>query len=341
MINRRFEPPKGPGIDRRSFVAGVALLAAPFVRPASAGAPLKVQLQWLKNVESAGHFVALKQGFFREVGLDVSLTAGGPQIDPVALLASGAADVAMVSSPLSILAARARGVPIVVLGCGATKSALGLAARADRGLTLPTAIKGAKIGYQPVNRTLLKAILKANKLSENDITPTVVTGDPTMLIEGRIDLMTVSVLNVPLAMKERGIEASTWLAYDLGVPLQGSVVTCLENTLTKRRDEITRFLGALGKGWAYNIAHPDEVAATVAAEFGEGLNVAHQTAYNRGQIALISTDVTKSKGLFWIERSSWEAANAAAHDTGIIDTPVSLDNLLDISLLETAKLPKA
>ncbi len=213
-------------------------------------------------------------------------------------------------------------MPIVVLGCGATKSALGLAARADRGLTLPTAIKGAKIGYQPVNRTLLKAILKANKLSENDITPTVVTGDPTMLIEGRIDLMTVSVLNVPLAMKERGIEASTWLAYDLGVPLQGSVVTCLENTLTKRRDEITRFLGALGKGWAYNIAHPDEVAATVAAEFGEGPNVAHQTAYNRGQTALISTDVTKSKGLFWIERSSWEAANAAALDTGIIGTSV-------------------
>ena len=145
-------------------LTGVAL--APFYGPtlARAAAPLKLQLQWLKNVESAGQFVAAKRGFFAKAGLDVTMSAGGPQIDPVALLASGAADVAMVSSPLSVMAARARGVPIVVLGCGTMKSTLGLAARADRHLKLPADLRGAKVGYQHVNRNLLEAMLKANGL---------------------------------------------------------------------------------------------------------------------------------------------------------------------------------
>jgi NitT/TauT family transport system substrate-binding protein len=329
-------------ISRRGLLAGSAAFAAtlPFVARAQASAPLKVQLGWLKNVESAGHFVALKKGFFAKAGLDVTLAAGGPQIDPVAILASGSADVAMVSSPLAVLAARARGVPIVVIGCGAMKSPLGLAARADKGIKLPEGLKGAKIGYQQVNRNLLKAILKANNIVETDITTTVVTGDPTMLIEGRIDLMTVSVLNVPLAMKGRGIEPQSWLAYDLGVPLQGQIVTCLESTLAARGDDISRFLNALGQGWAYTVANPDEVAESVASEFGEGLNAEHQKAYNRGQVPLISTPVTKAKGLFYIDQPTWETANTVALETGLIDSKVDLAKLLKPSVLDAAGLPK-
>jgi NitT/TauT family transport system substrate-binding protein len=329
-------------ISRRGLLAGSAAFAAtlPFVARAQASAPLKVQLGWLKNVESAGHFVALKKGFFAKAGRDVTLAAGGPQIDPVAILASGSADVAMVSSPLAVLAARARGVPIVVIGCGTMKSPLGLAARADKGIKLPEGLKGAKIGYQQVNRNLLKAILKANNIVETDITTTVVTGDPTMLIEGRIDLMTVSVLNVPLAMKGRGIEPQSWLAYDLGVPLQGQIVTCLESTLAARGDDISRFLNALGQGWAYTVANPDEVAESVAAEFGEGLNAEHQKAYNRGQVPLISTPVTKAKGLFYIDQPTWETANTVALETGLIDSKVDLAKLLKPSVLDAAGLPK-
>ena len=166
------------------------------------------------------------------------------------------------------------------------------------------------------------------------------TGDPTMLIEGRIDLMTVSVINVPLAMKQRGVTASTWLAYDLGVPLQGSVVTCLEGTLAARHDDIVRFLGALGRGWAYTVAHPDEVAAQVVSEFGEGLSLAHQTAYDRAQVPFVSTEVTKSKGLFWIEKRTWDVANHVAVDTGLISKPNDLGKLLQFATLEAAAMPK-
>jgi NitT/TauT family transport system substrate-binding protein len=329
-------------ITRRSLLAGAGAFAAsaPFVARAQTGAPMKAQLGWLKNVESAGHFVALKKGYFAKAGLDVTLAAGGPQIDPVAILASGSADVAMVSSPLAVLAARSRGVPIVVIGCGTMKSSLGLAARADKGIKLPEGLKGAKIGYQQVNRSLLKAVLKANGVAEADVRTTVVTADPTMLIEGRIDLMTVSVLNVPLAMKGRGIEPQSWLAYDLGVPLQGQVVTCLESKLAARGDDIGRFLNALGQGWAYTVANPDEVAETVAAEFGEGLNADHQKAYNRGQVPLISTPVTKVNGLFYIDRPTWETANTVALETGLIDSKVDLAKLLKPSVLDAAALPK-
>jgi NitT/TauT family transport system substrate-binding protein len=330
-------------ISRRRLLQAAGTLAIGSslgATPGRAANPLSVRLSWLKNAESAGLFVAERKGYYEGLGLKVDLVPGGPQIDNVALVASGTSDVAIVTNPLSILAARARGVPIVVLGCGYQKCALGLAARADRGIKLPQDLRGLKIGYQQVARNLLLAILKANNLSDNDVSKILVTADPTNLIEGRIDLMTVAVLNVPLAMKVRGIEPMTWLAYDLGVPMQGWIVICLESTLASRREELTRFLQGTGRGWAYTIDHPDEVATLITDSFGDGLDLEHQKLFNRGQIPLISTPATKTNGLFWIERSTWETANKVAVETKLIDNPVQLSTLLKPDLLENAGLPK-
>jgi ABC-type nitrate/sulfonate/bicarbonate transport system substrate-binding protein len=334
-MSERFE------VGRRLFLAGVA--ATGFLagtRQARAAEPLKVQLGWLKNVESAPHFVAVKKGFFAAQGIEATLLAGGPQIDPISQVASGAADVGIATSALAVLAARAQGVPIVVLGCQYQKSALGLAARADRGLTLPASFKGAKIGYQQINRGWLLALLEVNKVDQDDVSLSVVTADPTMLIEGRIELMTVAVLNVPTTMRRRGVEPKTWLAYDLGVPMQGDIIVCRADTLDKKRALIERYLHAVGQGAAYNLAEPDEVARFTTEDFGEGLDLATQLQYNRAQLEFFSTSATKEHGLFWIDKAAWEKSTAAAVATGIIDKPADLGPVLGFDVLGAADLPK-
>lgn len=331
-------------LTRRGLMAGslMCLSAIGVALPAIAQGttPLRVQLNWTKTVESAPFFVALDKGFFTAEGIEADLRGGGPQIDPVALLASGAVDVAIVSSPLSVLAARARGVPIVVIGAGFQKSPLGLAARADSGIELPKGLARAHIGFQQVNRNLLSAMLKANGVDESGITTSVVTGDPTMLIERKIDLMTVSVLNVPLAMEGRGIPAKSWLAYDLGVAMQGMVVAVLEDTLAQKRDAIVGFMGASGRGMEYNFSHSDEIASIVVAKYGEGLDETHQKAFNIRQLPLMLSERTGKDGLFALDEASWETANKVALDTGLISKPVNLGPLLDESVLNEAGMPK-
>jgi NitT/TauT family transport system substrate-binding protein len=328
-------------ISRRSLLG--AALAAPTLLLSSharaAAQPVRLQLCWLKNVEFGNAWIAQKAGLFAQRGLDVSLLAGGPQVDPIALLASGAVDVALSSSVLPILAAAARGVPVVVLGAIFQTSRLGLAARADRHIELPSDLKGARIGYQQVNRSLYRAILAANAVPEDRVTTTVVTADPGMLIQGRIDLMTVSVLNVPLAMAAAGVPAQSWVASQLGMPMQGDVICCLAGTLAKRRQMVVGVLGALAEGTARLIAQPEAIARDVVANFGEGLQDAHQIAYARAQAPLMTSKATATEGLLRLDRGAWEASNKAAVATGVIDAPVDLNALLQPSALIEAKAP--
>jgi NitT/TauT family transport system substrate-binding protein len=327
--------------DRRRFLAATAVISmAGYASRAKAADALKVQLGWLKNVEAAPHFAAIKKGFFAESNIDVTLFAGGPQVDSISQVASGSADIGVATSALGILAARQRGVPIVVIGSQFQKSALGLAARADRKIVLPAGLKGAKIGYQQVNRAWLLALLRANGVSPDDVSLTVVTADPTLLIERKIDLMTVAVLNVPSTMHQRGVEPSTWLAYDLGVPMQGNMLICLADTLAKKRPLLERYLQALAKGAAYNLANSDEIAEVTTKEFGEGLELPQQLVYNRAQLPFMTSPETKRQGLFWIEKTAWEQTNSAAVSTGIIDKPIDLAGVLSFDILDSAKLPR-
>lgn len=316
-----------------SLILGAALALAQTCALSQTTA-VKFQLGWLKNVESAPVFAAQEAGYFKERGLEVGTMTGGPQIDPIAILASGAVDVAIVSSALPVIAARSRGLPIVVLGSMFKKSPLGLAARADKPIELPRELAGKRVGYQPVNRTWLQAILKRNGLKDSDITTSTVTADPTALMDGRIDLMTVSVLNVPLTMKERGVPARTWLAYDLGVPLEGNIIVCLEETLAKRRPMVEALIQALAAGLAYNIQNPDEVSRFVVAKYSEGLSINQQLEYNRGQIPLYTSKLTAEKGLLWMDASTWDRSIEVAVETGLINTPIERARLLNFGVLE-------
>jgi len=327
-------------LDRRTLLAGLGCSLLP-VSESRAADPLRVQLSWLKSVESAPYFAALENGYFAAQSLAVELIGGGPQIDPMAQVASGAVDVAIVSSALQVLTARARGVPAVVLGCQFQQAPLGLAARRDRNLQLPAGLKGAKIGYQQVNRTLLNGILKANGLSFEDVTTTVVTADPTAVMQGRIDLMTVSVLNVPFTMEEQGVAAQSWTSSDLGMPMQGAAIVCLRETLTRKRDVLQRYMRAVGQGMAFNLANPDKVTDAVVTKYSEGLNPAQQSRQNRAQLAFMTSAATKAHGVFWIDEDVWAKTGTILRDIGMIEKPVDLPGMLATDFLQSVDMPKA
>jgi ABC-type nitrate/sulfonate/bicarbonate transport system substrate-binding protein len=327
-----------PRITRRTLLgSGLATAATALGAPAIGRAqskPLRLQHPWLPGVDSAGSYVAEQQSFFRDAKLDVSFLNGGPQIEPAAMLASGAADIALVSSPLSVVAARARGVPVVVIGAGQQRSPLGVTSLAASNLTAPKDFAGKKIGLQQVNRPWLRAVMKANKIAETQFETATVTADPTPLIERRIDFMTVSVLNVPLGLKFRGIETKSWYVHELGVPMDGLTLCCMEATLASRKSEIEAFTRALLKGWEITARDPDPIAKMVVEKYAPSLNLDHQLAYNRAQLELMTSPLTVQKGAFWMDRKAWDVANQIAIDAELIKDPVDLSKLLVYDVLE-------
>src|SRR3954452_18679684 len=85
------------------LAAGVALAAcgAKQERTTSAGGPERVNLvlDYLPNPDHVGIYTALRDGDFREAGLDVKPIVPSDPAAPLKLLASGRADVAISYEP--------------------------------------------------------------------------------------------------------------------------------------------------------------------------------------------------------------------------------------------------
>jgi NitT/TauT family transport system substrate-binding protein len=127
----------------------VQLLSAMALATASFGAAaqdkLTLQLKWVTQAQFAGYYVAKDKGFYKDAGLDVTIKAGGPDINPSQVIAGGGADVIVDWMP-SALATREKGVPIVNIAQVFQRSGMQLTCRNDSGVKTPADFKGKTLG---------------------------------------------------------------------------------------------------------------------------------------------------------------------------------------------------
>lgn len=55
--------------------------------------PVKFVLQWVPDSQFAAYFAAIDQGYFTAQGLDVTIVNGGPDVNPMTVVASGGAQM--------------------------------------------------------------------------------------------------------------------------------------------------------------------------------------------------------------------------------------------------------
>src|SRR3954466_13103071 len=75
-------------------------------------AKITVQLDWVAEPEHGGFYQAQARGFFRDEGLDVTITPGGPGAFVIPMVATGKADIGQADSTNTFLQ-QAEGIPIV------------------------------------------------------------------------------------------------------------------------------------------------------------------------------------------------------------------------------------
>ena len=113
--------------------------------PAPEVAKVTLQLKWVTQAQFAGYYVAQKQGFYKDAGLDVTIKAGGPDINPQQVLAGGGADVVIDWMP-SALATREKGSKVVNIAQPFKRSGMMLTCRKETGIVQPADFKGKTLG---------------------------------------------------------------------------------------------------------------------------------------------------------------------------------------------------
>ena len=103
-----------------------------------------VQLKWVPQAQFAGYYAALKQGYYKKAGLDVTIKPGGPDIIPEQVVASGQAQFGLDWLP-SLLAARDKNTDLVNIAQVFAKSGMTQLTWKDSGIDTIAKMKGKKV----------------------------------------------------------------------------------------------------------------------------------------------------------------------------------------------------
>jgi len=203
--------------------------------------------------------VGLKQGYFREVGLDIDIlyTEGGAStLTPVI---AGSIDIAMTNGILGVVAAYAKGMPVKIISAEATGAAEAFwYARPESGIRRLADTDGKTVAYSsPGSSTNLILLQLVNQAK---VAPKLVAtgGAPatlTQVMSGQIDVgwsvppfVLQQLSDGKLVIIARGSDVPALTQQTIRVNVANA------NVLKERRDAFVRFIKALSRAidWAYS-----------------------------------------------------------------------------------------
>lgn len=347
-------------MDRRTFLARVGRVGLGVVgvgsaltlleacagsSPAPSGAAavsqgiatVNVQLLWIKDVEFAGSFAAASQGYLKSAGLTQTLIPGGPQVNAIQSVASGGAPIGLIGATDAVIQARANGIPVKAIATEFQSGPFGVMSLASAPINTAGDLVGKKIGLQAGGRGPFSEILAVNAINPDQVTVVPVGLDPTPLVTGQVDGFWSYAFNQPLSLQAKGIKTAMLLASDAGLTSYGDVIFTLDSVLQQQEDLLVRWLRATIQGWQYAIAHTDELAKyTVDQSPSLKLDLAQQTAQSAAQVPFVTSALTKSKGLLWIDPAAVAKSIDLNVKTGQIKSPVKVEDVMTTTILEKA-----
>ncbi len=292
--------------------------------PAAGSEPVTLILDWFPNVDHAGIYGAVEEGYFADEGLDVS-----PEVpsDPTAALkqvGAGRAPFAISYAP-EVLLARSQGVPVVAVGAVITHPLNSVIARTDRGIDGPEDLEGKTVGAAgvPSDRPLLDAVVRSSG------------GDPAQvrvrnigytlspaLAAGRVDAVIGAYWNVEqVELEEQGVDVRAFRLEEHGVPDYDELVVVTSDEVARERPELVRaFLAGLRRG--------QDWAAT-----DQGAAVEHLVAANEDldagivarQLRLTAPLLSPADGpTLGVDPAEWAAFADWMRENGLLTEPVDV-----------------
>jgi NitT/TauT family transport system substrate-binding protein len=320
-------------LARRSgaFIAAIAVALA-LVAAGCSGAgtstnKVKFVLQWVPQAQFAGYYAAQDQGYFKDAGLDVTIVPGGPDINPMQVVASGGADIGTTWVP-KMLASREGGTDLVEIAQIFQRSGTLEISFKDKGLTKITDLKGKKVGtWLGGNEPELYADFVKNGIDPTkDVTIVKQPFDMTQILTGQTDAAQAMIYNEYAQV----LEAKNPDTGQLYTPDDFNVINFNDDGTGMLQDQIfasdkwlktgsnadvaEKFLEASFKGWIYCRDHADACVQTVL-KAGSKLGASHQ-AWQMNEInALVWPS---PNGIGQLDTSAWNQTVDIATKYGVI-----------------------
>ncbi|TCR64775.1 NitT/TauT family transport system substrate-binding protein [Bosea sp. BK604] len=296
-------------LNRRFFLQSLAAssMAGPmlsFEAGAQGRTAVNMQIGWITGGNQIGEICAKAMGFYEAEGLDMRIQAGGPNIDGVAVVASGRYEVGQVSSSPSLMLAASQDVPVVCFAAGCQKHPYTFYSLKKNPVREPKDFIGKKVGIQSTGIILLRALLAQNKIPEKEVTIIPIGADMSPLLTGQVDVVTGWETNTT-ALKVLGPDRVGMTLWDAGVKLYALPYYATAETLKSKGDLVAKYLRASGKGWAYAHENRDQAVALLVKEY-PNLVAADERAALDVMLSFSFGPQTKADGWGTMDPAVWQ-----------------------------------
>jgi len=204
-------------ISRRNVLVASSVLASSVALPALAQTPplskLKFTLDWARQGPNAYADLGKEKGFFREVGIDITIDRGFGSGRVPTDIAAGTYDMGQGDiGPLIKFMAQNPQSDLVAVAIWGDKSLMGVTVRADGDIKTPKDFEGKTLAAPETDggRQLFPAFAKANGIDMAKVKWMTVTSDlrEPMLVQKRADGITGAVTSTSMSLKNIGMDVS-------------------------------------------------------------------------------------------------------------------------------------
>ncbi|BBP44709.1 diguanylate cyclase [Thiosulfatimonas sediminis] len=220
--------------------------------------PVTLQLRWTPQFQFIGYYAALWQGYYQEAGLDVTIVPGSPTRQPHREVLAGRVNYGVGNS--EVLLNYLQNKPLIAMAVVMQHSPSVFLTRKDSGIRTPQDLVGKRVMILGgVNDLEFFALL-----AHEGVNPKAITIMPSSyriddLLEGKVDVFNAYLSNEPFYLLEKGVEPFVINPVDYGVDMYSDILFTSEKEIQEHPKRAKAFLDASLKGWAYALAHQDEM----------------------------------------------------------------------------------
>ena len=240
---------------------GVLLFLTSCKKPAPANGlfPVTLQTDWYPQPEHGGFYTALLKGYYKQEGLDVTITPGGPFVIGDQLVASGGAGFSMSSSD-AILVSVSKGLPLVAVAATMQQDPQSVMVHADSPVRTFADLNGHAVAVKP-GSIWFQYLVKKYHLDNVREIPATFSVANFLADPGYIQQCFLT--SEPYFAEKSGAKVRTLLVSDSGYqPYR--VYETSETFIHDHPDIVAKFVRASTHGWRDYLADPTLANAEIS-----------------------------------------------------------------------------
>jgi NitT/TauT family transport system substrate-binding protein len=328
-------------LKKAALTAGAAALPFAPYRIARAAGPLKpvaMTLDWIYEGPNLGFLVSHDQGYYRDAGLDVTITAGKGSGNTAQLVANKATQIGFADG-YAASNGIAKGMEIKTVASVYRGNPSAIMVLDDSPIKTPKDLEGRTLAmiagsgqFQQWPAFVKGAALDAAKIKIVNLTP------PSLgpaLISGQVDAIGGYVQSYVPIIEIRGQKKvrSFWFS-DYGVNVVSNGIIAHQDLIKNDPDLLRAFVPASIKGFLYARQHPDEAAVTVK-KYSETIDEAIIKREFEVSWKTWVTPNTKGKPLGWGADADWASAIEVLTQYGGVTAPLTTSQLFTNDFVPT------